>query len=776
MKLNTEKKLVETEGFDSKPTGFNIKQSARAFEILSSNIYSDKILAVVREYGTNALDAHISAGKADVPFDVHLPNNFEPWYSIRDYGPGLSDEDVVNLYTTYFHSTKDSDNDVTGCLGLGSKSGFAYSDQFTITSRHEGVKRTYTAYVGENGAPEITKMMEVETDEESGLEIYMSVATDDFSKFHSRAERIFSRFEVKPNVVGGTLNYSKQEVLIEGSFYKVIAKEASYSSRHPSMAVQGVLAYPLNYKSLGYDTEIGLSWAEKRLYQGLIESGGIEIQFPMGDLNITASREELNYDKTTVANIRAKIEEVIEDLPKKFQSEIDVCKTMWEAKAKINTLTFSANLSSYVQQLITNGLKYKGDLLPLNGLQLNLKDKTAGAPVLNPLTGKMDPTTTLTPFAVVTKYTRDSLLKQNPKGVVLASSVEPSNTVEVIYMDVKFKTKHQVFFHNYDGSGNVKELLVIETDASRLPEVLEQMGNPPYILASTLELPPPKPKVPKVKGTTGPVAHIKDLQQVDYVSSWGGINVKAPALDETTITGGLYIATYDRRVIDPSSYAKQGSDIQTNDRGATRFFKECSDHGLIDFNTIPVYVVNASQKSKALNSPTWERLDLMLKDKIVNAVFKNPDRNLMIDKAEWMINEVGSLVELYPYKDNLKKTSPMFKLLTETQKLHGELIQIKNELSPQYVMGNHPLQSVRGIKTLKYTTEKFFNDVGTLNLHKKNHDVEVNKFKQLVSTVQTTYPLLTLLVNDQGIKSKSNVKDLVNYIEMCDKQRKKGTK
>ncbi len=37
---------------------FTIKASEKAFQILSSQLYSNKILAVIREYICNAIDAH----------------------------------------------------------------------------------------------------------------------------------------------------------------------------------------------------------------------------------------------------------------------------------------------------------------------------------------------------------------------------------------------------------------------------------------------------------------------------------------------------------------------------------------------------------------------------------------------------------------------------------------------------------------------------------------------------------------------------------------------
>jgi HSP90 family molecular chaperone len=93
---------------------FRIRNSAKAFNILSSGLYANKIRAIIRELSCNAVDSHVAAGRSGTPFDVHLPNTLEPHFSIRDYGTGLSHEQVKNIYTTYFESTKTDSNAFIG--------------------------------------------------------------------------------------------------------------------------------------------------------------------------------------------------------------------------------------------------------------------------------------------------------------------------------------------------------------------------------------------------------------------------------------------------------------------------------------------------------------------------------------------------------------------------------------------------------------------------------------------------------------------------------------
>jgi hypothetical protein len=58
-----------------------------------TDLYSDRELACIREYSTNALDAHIEAGITS-PIEVTTPSALSPFLTIRDYGVGLDLEDI----------------------------------------------------------------------------------------------------------------------------------------------------------------------------------------------------------------------------------------------------------------------------------------------------------------------------------------------------------------------------------------------------------------------------------------------------------------------------------------------------------------------------------------------------------------------------------------------------------------------------------------------------------------------------------------------------------
>lgn len=161
---------------------FTIQNSPLAFEILSSRLYSDPTLAIVRELLTNAYDAQIMAGNANTPIDISLPDYLNPYFRIRDYGIGLDKDEVMLLYTSFFSSTKNTTNDLTGCFGLGSKTPFSYTSGFTVNSYKNGYKHKFMM-VKKDMIPQVIHVGSEKVDEPNGLEIVIPVAEGDYALF-----------------------------------------------------------------------------------------------------------------------------------------------------------------------------------------------------------------------------------------------------------------------------------------------------------------------------------------------------------------------------------------------------------------------------------------------------------------------------------------------------------------------------------------------------------------------------------------------------------------
>jgi hypothetical protein len=303
---------------------FRIRNSAKAFSILSSGLYANKIRAIVRELSCNAVDSHAAAGKRDTPFDVHLPNTLEPHFSIRDYGTGLSHQQVTQIYTTYFESTKTASNEFIGALGLGSKSPFSYTDNFTVTAIQDGQKGIYSAFINGEGVPSIALMMQEATDEPAGVEVKFSVNDRyDFDKFRQEARIVYKHFALRPVISGNQEFYF---VDYEYESKDIVPGVHSVKDKNGSYAVMGNIAYPIEIPQA--DQSIG------DLRQLL--SCGLEMHFGIGELDFQASREGLSYIPETIAAIKTKLEALNAALTVVLATEADAIPNLWDRALFLN--------------------------------------------------------------------------------------------------------------------------------------------------------------------------------------------------------------------------------------------------------------------------------------------------------------------------------------------------------------------------------------------------------------------------------------------------------
>lgn len=295
---------------------FRIRNSAKAFNILSSGLYANKIKAIIRELSCNAVDSHTAAGNAE-PFEVHLPTQLEPHFAVRDFGTGLNHEQVTNIYTTYFESTKTASNEFIGALGLGSKSPFSYTDNFTVTAIQQGHKGIYSAFINAEGVPSIALMMSEPTDEPNGVEVKFSVNDRwDFDKFRQEARNVFRWFKQQPRITGAELEVTP----IEFADCDIIPGVHTHKDSNRSFAIMGNIAYPIEVPN----AETNLGDLANLLNCGLV------MEFTIGELDFQASREGLSYIPQTIDSIKNKLTALNAVLEERLTKDADAIGNLWE--------------------------------------------------------------------------------------------------------------------------------------------------------------------------------------------------------------------------------------------------------------------------------------------------------------------------------------------------------------------------------------------------------------------------------------------------------------
>lgn len=320
MRLQTVERNIEATGVLSEGDfGISADDQAHVLTILRDKLYSDKFAAIVREYCTNAWDAHVEAGIADRPIKVQCPTRWEPTFTIRDYGKGLTKEEVYNVYTKYGRSTKRNSNDVIGQLGLGCKSGFAYNNTFTIISYCNGLKTTYVAFIDQSGVGKVNELQSVPS-EETGVEIQIAIRATDVDAIKDRIVKLFPYFDPIPdcNVTITRPEYSVISQRPERNLFWAIRTEYGQGP----MAIMGNVPYPIDIARLPELNESG-----KEILQC-----GIDIRFPIGELSISASREALEYTDSTRQAIYKRLAIIRNEILASLRTQFDQCQNVWEAR------------------------------------------------------------------------------------------------------------------------------------------------------------------------------------------------------------------------------------------------------------------------------------------------------------------------------------------------------------------------------------------------------------------------------------------------------------
>lgn len=303
--------------------------ASHVMRILRDTLYSDKIMAVLREYTSNAWDANREMGRGDQPIKVLLPTALEPSLSIRDHGPGLSRLAVQSIYSQYGASTKRGSNAAVGMLGIGSKSGFAYSDSFTVVSWHGGVRSTYVAVIDESERGRIDLLHEELCDEaETGVEIQLAVRPQDIPLFEARAKVLFAHFSPRPEI---NLELPKLEGREIPGLGKVIERPTTgnhYDWGGKWIAVMGCVPYSIDLSQLA--SSIPVLSASARNVNGILP-------FDIGELQVAASREGLKYGDSTKVALVTRINKIIHEYVRLMLEGIDQLSP-WEKRLRVRTV------------------------------------------------------------------------------------------------------------------------------------------------------------------------------------------------------------------------------------------------------------------------------------------------------------------------------------------------------------------------------------------------------------------------------------------------------
>ena len=336
------------------------KDSDFILTILSSNLYSNPIGSLIREYASNAVDSHKEAG-VDDPVIITLGKELSSgryFFSVKDFGTGLSPERFNDVFLNLASSTKRQSNEYIGMWGLGRLSGLSYTDQIQITSNYNGESTQYLMYKDGNQI-NIDKIITLTTTERNGVEIRLQVNEPDLSKF---SEEIVEQLKFFDNIYLSIENvrtfYSSSLSDLNNSKIKRFNKFAICSvDKHYSFfrnyfyILLGNVVYPLEKSYFS-----GKSEDDEYYYEGIYPI------FEIGELEITPNRETVLYSNKNIEKIKSRIKEAKEEYFELYKDYFKKdCKTLGQLIQPVKTITPISSDPDYKLRVFTfKHWKYKG--------------------------------------------------------------------------------------------------------------------------------------------------------------------------------------------------------------------------------------------------------------------------------------------------------------------------------------------------------------------------------------------------------------------------------
>lgn len=322
---------------ESHSFGIDTEDEDIIVSIVRDKIYSHPIQVLVQEYICNGRDSNVEQGSPYNHLDIFVPSQAIQTFKVRDYGTGLSHEQVVKVFIKLGKSTKRTRDDVIGAYGLGSKSGFAYTDSFLITSFYNGKKTQYLALVAENQKGDIKVLSHEDTDEPNGIEIEVNLKEEkDIRKFKKAIFRTTAFWKYKPNYTN-ILDHEVQDWIPRELFRNkdvVVTERNRDLLEDGSMILCDGVPYPFD-QSPTFGTKLSSRMENNYLFL----TTNAEVKPAANRENIIKGEDLERFTESIPSKIEA--------ISLKYENEVTSCSSREELIEFFENLPFDASFEDY---------------------------------------------------------------------------------------------------------------------------------------------------------------------------------------------------------------------------------------------------------------------------------------------------------------------------------------------------------------------------------------------------------------------------------------------
>ena len=349
MIIETKNKNIQSQGVAKQKSCSIDTEDMRYIASLLRNNYSNPLLATIREIVANALDVTKSK-----KIEIQLPTKLEPNFIVRDYGCGLSEEDMLGLYTKYGKSTKRDSNNAIGGFGIGRFAPLSYTDSFIVRSVHKGHKHSYIIRVDEHDDTIVSQIESTKTKEADGIYVQVGIKKEDISEFF----KIFKK----------TLWYRQSEIqlLNENWGDKSMGKALESNEIFDLYSQNRYWEDKSHYGDYPYVLMGGIPYKVNESDEWFMFKCGVVYKAEIGEFKLHHSRESLEYNPQVKEALKKASQKMFDKLNAELGSQMDKAETFYEA-SEIMHKAMETYRERFGQKLKVSSAKFKdvnGELFP----------------------------------------------------------------------------------------------------------------------------------------------------------------------------------------------------------------------------------------------------------------------------------------------------------------------------------------------------------------------------------------------------------------------------
>lgn len=407
-------------------------------------LYSNKYRWVI-EYAQNAADV-------DPNWRLVMPSMLHPYVQFIDNGPGMSHEFMLTGFCDAFSSTKSLSDHYTGGFGIGRLAG---PNGTIFEVHHGGRKRTYAMSRDESMIPSLMELGDEPTNR-TGVTVKVPVDPKNAQETEQQIKQLLRFFHPQ---------MPEPEYQIKTPRWGLMREHGR------SIAVVG-----------GYPYEIDLEQIPSRnrtedMNRIFAHRNNIFVVFlDVSDVDVSLSREHLDYNEKTAAALKRIAEFVSKDFPRFFTDKLKDCRTVWEARFMFER--FTQNMNWALKDILQKNLTFNGKrIFESQGIQI--KDQPV---FVYDIRHRASRTAGLLPVKMTLDYARSTYLEYNSNSVFVLDDLES-----------RYRLNDRI--HELPVTRDTKLVFV------KNEQTLKLIGDPPFIRLSEVKL-PERPKEQLIRKRT----------------------------------------------------------------------------------------------------------------------------------------------------------------------------------------------------------------------------------------------------------------------------------